>query len=211
MGQQLLDDRLAWRIELGTYQREAERYGGPEAIELVEELFHADSDTVIEMLPLLESGATGYEERWQLGLAGVDLLLADLELGEDERLALVRDQRDALARRLRWNGAARRRVGERFRRESPELERLVRATPADSHPLEPGLRLLRDRSARVAPLAADLRRLEQDSRLTTPRPEIAGSLAHMHLNRLLRGDNAAQELVICDFLARIYQARRHVS
>jgi hypothetical protein len=28
----------------------------------------------------------------------------------------------------------------------------------------------------------------------------------MHLNRLLRGSNTAQELVVCDFLARLYEA-----
>jgi hypothetical protein len=40
---------------------------------------------------------------------------------------------------------------------------------------------------------------------------IASSFLHMHLSRLLRGNNTAQELVICDFLARLYEAspRRH--
>jgi thiopeptide-type bacteriocin biosynthesis protein len=210
-GERLMDDGLAWRIELGTYQREAERYGGPLAIEPVEELFHADSDAVIGVLPLLEPGTEGQEERWQLGLAGVDLLLADLGLGQEERLACVRDQRDALSRRLRWDGPARRRLGERFRREQQGLGRVLLDAPDDGHPLEPGLRLLRERSARIAPPAVELRRLERDRRLTTPLAEIAKSLLHMHLNRLLRGDNVAQEAVICDFLTRLYQARTHVS
>jgi hypothetical protein len=29
----------------------------------------------------------------------------------------------------------------------------------------------------------------------------------MHLNRLLRGDNTAQEAMICDFLARLFEAQ----
>jgi thiopeptide-type bacteriocin biosynthesis protein len=206
-GERLVDDGLAWRVELGTYQREAERYGGPEAIEHVEEVFHADSDAVLALLPLLEPGEVGLEERWQLGLAGVDRLLADLALGHDERLRVVRDQRDELVRRLRWDGAARGRVGERFRHARPALEALLRTGVDDDHPLQPGLELLRRRSARVEPVAAELRRLDHEGRLTSSLPEIATSLLHMHLNRLLRGDNVAQELVICDFLARLYAAR----
>jgi thiopeptide-type bacteriocin biosynthesis protein len=210
-GQELIDSGLVWRIEFATYQREVERYGGPAAIELAEEAFHADSDAVIAMLPLLEPGDEGLEERWQLGLVGVDRLLADLGLDRSQRLALVRAQCDALARRINPDRTGRRRIGERFRRERQSLERLFNACPGDGHPLEPGLDLLSERSSRLAPVAAALSQLERESRLTAPLAAIAGSLLHMHLNRLLRGDNAAQEFVICDFLARLYEAtaRRH--
>jgi hypothetical protein len=68
------------------------------------------------------------------------------------------------------------------------------------------LELLRARSARLAPIAAALTQLERERRLTLPVGAIASSLLHMHLNRLLRGDNLAQELVICEFLGRLYEA-----
>src|SRR5205085_2832722 len=99
-GQTLVDDGLVWRVELGTYQREAERYGGPEAIETVERAFHADSDAVVAILPLFEPGDAGLEERWQLGVVGVHRLLVDLGLDMQERFARVRDQRDGLLRRF---------------------------------------------------------------------------------------------------------------
>lgn len=205
-GRALVDSGLVWRFELGTYQREVERYGGPEAIELAEAAFHADSDAVIAMLPLLEPGDEGLEERWQLGLVGVDRLLGDLGLDYAERLALVGAQRDSLARRIGVDRAARGRMGERFRRERQPLERMLDALPVDGHPLEPGLALLRERSRRLIPVAAALSQLEREGRLTIPVAQIASSLLHMHLNRLLRGDNIAQELVICDFLGRLYEA-----
>ena len=52
-----------------------------------------------------------------------------------------------------------------------------------------------------------LRQLDRSGQLTISPAGIASSLLHMHLNRLLRGNNVAQELVICDFLARLYEAR----
>ena len=36
-----------WQVQLDTYEREVERYGGPEGIELAEQLFHADSEAVL--------------------------------------------------------------------------------------------------------------------------------------------------------------------
>jgi thiopeptide-type bacteriocin biosynthesis protein len=194
-------------VEVGTYQRELARYGGSQAIEAVEDVFHADSDAVLAILPLLESGDAGEAERWRLGLAGVHQLLVDLGLEDAERLELVRAQRDRLARRLRWDRHALGRIGERFRAERVGLGELLDATPDGGHPLEPGLAILRDRSTRLAPVAERLLQLETDGLLTIPRATIASSFLHMHLNRLLRGDNTAQELVICDFLRRLYDAR----
>src|SRR5205807_10366290 len=46
----LLDDGRLWRVQLDTYEREVERYGGPEAIELAEKLFHADSEAVLQLI-----------------------------------------------------------------------------------------------------------------------------------------------------------------
>jgi thiopeptide-type bacteriocin biosynthesis protein len=202
-GVSLVERGLAWRIELGTYEREVERYGGPEAIELAEQAFRADSDAVLALLPLLESG----EERWRIGLCGVDRLLLDLGFDAAERrLELARAAREALARDLRWDGAVRSRIGERFRRERPELELLRRADPTRPTGLEPGLEILAERSRTLEPIGRELVRLEQEGRLTVPRSAISRALVHMHLNRLLRGDNTAQEAVIYDFLARLYEA-----
>jgi thiopeptide-type bacteriocin biosynthesis protein len=206
-GAGLVDRGLAWRVELGTYEREVERYGGPEAIELAEQVFHADSEAVLAILPMLEPGDEGQEERWRLGLCGADRLLVDLGLDNRERLALVRSQRDGLVRRFGWDSGVLGRVGERFRRERPALERLLDSQAGEPGPLEPGLRILRERSRVVEPIGRELAMLSNAGDLTTPLSNVAGSLLHMHLNRLLRGDNAAQEAVICDFLVRLYEGR----
>jgi thiopeptide-type bacteriocin biosynthesis protein len=202
--QRLVDGGLVWRVEFATYQREVERYGGRDAIDLAERVFHADSDAVLAILPLLASGEEGQHERWRLAIAGCDRLLADLGLDVASRSALVRQRRDSLVRTLGWRGPALGRLGKRFRRERPELERLL-DDESDPGPLAPGLTILRKRSRTLAPVRAELERLELERRLTAGRASIAGSMLHMHLNRLLRGDAVAQEAVLCDFLARLYE------
>jgi thiopeptide-type bacteriocin biosynthesis protein len=206
-GASALERGLAWRIELGTYEREVERYGGPESIELVERAFHADSDAVLAILPLLEPGDAGQEERWRIGLYGTHRLLLDLGLDLDDRLALVHAQADSIARDRGWDKGARGRIGERFRKERAALERLLDPDPAEPSGLEPGLEILAERSRALEPIGQELGQLEREGRLTAPRAAIASSLLHMHLNRLLRGDNTAQEAMICDFLARLFAAQ----
>lgn len=205
LGAELLRDGRAWRIELGTYEREVERYGGPEAIELVERVFSADSDAVLELLARLEPGDEGQEERWQVGLAGTDRMLADLGLGSAERFEVVSQLRASRAQELGWGHAERVRIGRRFRVERQLLRRLLAPAASEPTSLAPGLEVLDARSRVVRPLGSKLQRLARAGRLGEPLTEVASSLLHMHLNRLLRGDNVAQEAVICDLLARLYE------
>ena len=43
-------------------------------------------------------------------------------------------------------------------------------------------------------------------RLLTPVAELAESYVHMHVNRLMRSSPREHELVLCDFLRRLYEA-----
>ena len=206
LGADLVERGSAWRLELGTYEREVERYGGPHAIQLVEEAFHVDSDAVLAVLPILEPGQTGQEERWRLGICGVHRLLVDLGFDLDQRLAIARENSEAIALRLGWDKTVLGHIGDRFRRERRNLQPLLEPDPDAPTGLEPGLEILTERSHALKSIGSELKRLESHGHLSRPRSNIAGSLLHIHLNRLLRGDNTAQEAVICEFLARLYKA-----
>jgi hypothetical protein len=49
--------------------------------------------------------------------------------------------------------------------------------------------------------------LRRSGRLARPLADLAASFLHMHANRLLRSAQRAQELVLYDFLARLYESR----
>ena len=76
-------------------------------------------------------------------------------------------------------------------------------TPA----LRQGLAALHRRSERLAPVAAELRARSRSGRLTLPLGEFARNVAHMHAGRILRSGLRAQELVLYDFLERLYRSR----
>jgi len=199
----LLADAGVSRLAVDTYRPELQRYGGAPAMPLVEAIFEADSDAVLDIIALL-SGDEGMDARWRLTLRGADMLLDDLGLSWDERRQAMRSLRDAYRTEHRVDAALRRQVGERFRREAASLVDLVRRSNDTASDLSPGLDVLAARSARIRPLGQELRALAGAGRLATPLPDIARSLVHMHANRLLRSAQRAQELVIYDFLDRAY-------
>ncbi len=188
-----LSSGLIWRVQLDTYEREIERYGGPAGILLAEQIFGIDSDTVLDVLHSLD-GDTGADTRWRQALVGTDRLLSDLEMDTPVKHALVSAARDRFSREFRVDLRLRRQLGERFRRERGSLERALRSAGHGAHERYAA------RSAAWRPIIADLRAAVPGDRL----PAVAGSLLHMHANRMLCTAARQQELVIYDFLTRLY-------
>lgn len=204
----MLDDGRMWKLQLDTYEREVERYGGPEGIDLAERLFCADSACVLDILGMI-AGDAGADARWRLALRGIDQLLDDLGLDLAARLAVMQHARDAFAREHRVDAAIgfQRGLGDKYRKERGALEALLdRGRDADSD-LAPGLERLAARSAANAPIVAELRAAEQRGALTQPLPELVGSYIHMQVNRLIRSAQRAHELVLYDLLARLYESK----
>ncbi|MET0406244.1 MAG: lantibiotic dehydratase [Cystobacter sp.] len=192
-----LDDGSVWRLQLDTYEREVERYGGPEGILLAEELFSADSDAVLTLLQD-SAGDEGADQRWRLALQGMATLLEDLGLTLEARLAVAQRLRENFAREFSLDPAFEERLGLRFRAERKALETLL---------LGPGPAALRPRSARVGAVGPRLWEARREARLSQSVESLAGDLLHMHANRMLPGEQRAQELVLYDFLERLYRSR----
>jgi thiopeptide-type bacteriocin biosynthesis protein len=193
----LLADGRLWRVQLDTYEREVERYGGGDGVDLAEDLFRADSDAVVALVGEL-AGDSGADRRWRLALVGMDRLLDDLGLDVAAKLDVSRRAREAFRAELAIGAPFDRQLGDKFRKLRLELERLLAEdTPAP----------FVARSRALAPVVAALRRCEADGRLTAPVVDLAPSYLHMHVNRLLRSQQRAQEAILYDFLCRLYEGR----
>lgn len=197
---------LVWRVQLDTYEREAERYGGLHGVPLAERLFHEDSEAVLRLLESL-SGDEGADARWRLCLLGVDTLLGDLGMDLEGKRRVVGRLREGYGREFHVGTALERQLGEKFRQHRRELEALLTSGPEPESPLAPALEILRERSARSAPLIRELKALESAGNLTQGVEQLAESYVHMHTNRMLRTAARAQELVLYDLLHRLYESR----
>jgi thiopeptide-type bacteriocin biosynthesis protein len=204
----MLDDGRMWKLQLDTYEREVERYGGAIGIELAERLFCADSACAIDILGMI-TGDAGSDARWRLALRGIDQLFDDLGFDLAQRLTVIRRSRDAFAQEHRVDGSVgfQRGLGDKYRKERVALDALLdRTRDADSE-LIPGLERLAARSTANAPIIAELRAAEQRGALTVPISELAPSYVHMLVNRLIRSAQRAHEVVLYDLLVRLYESR----
>jgi thiopeptide-type bacteriocin biosynthesis protein len=202
----LLAEGLVARVQLDTYERETERYGGPSAIAIVEEIFTHDSDAALAIVEMLE-GDDAPEARWKLTLRGMHELLVDLGFDLPQRLALVTEARASFGAEQRIDTKVERRLGDRFRAEREAIAELLDAAPDSEHPLAAGIDVFARRSAKVVSAAARLRALEAAGLVTGTLEDIASSLLHMHANRLLLSRHRQQELALHDLLARHYRSQ----
>jgi thiopeptide-type bacteriocin biosynthesis protein len=186
----LMADGRVWRMQVDTYEPEVERYGGPAALPLAEELFWADSEAVLEIIGTQQN----YAKRWHLALSGMDSLLDCMGFQLNEKIAFSQRMRDRYAAEFHLDGNGRRVIGGKFRALRAHADGLL-------NELDPAFQT---RSARLARMMAQLHELEKAQSLVTSREELAGSYIHMHINRLLRSSQRTQEMCLYDLLFRLY-------
>ncbi len=202
----MLADGRIWRVQLDTYERETERYGGPEGILLAERLFHVDSEAVVAILEMLE-GDEGADFRWRLALRGIDMLLGDLQFDPETRMRVMRGMREGFTREFGGGKGLRVQLDQRFRQEWRSLMPLLDPSGDAESELAPALEVLRRRSEQNAPIVEELRELERAGRLHPSLADIASSYVHMHVNRIIRSAQRAHELVLYDFLYLLYESK----
>jgi len=202
----MLGGRL-WRIELGTYQREIDRYGGPSNILHAERLFELDSEAVLQILHACQ-GDQGATYRWQLALSGTDRWLRDFGFDLPARHKFARDARDGYQKEMRAQGKATQGwLADRFRKERKSIEPLIQPNHRSVIPaLAAGLASLDHRSQVSVPTMNEMRRIHARGGLTRSLERVAHSVIHMHCNRVLRSAQRTQEFVIYEFLARLYDS-----
>ncbi len=202
----LLQDGRLQRLLVDTYEREIERYGGPAGMEPAEEIFQADSEAVLAIVANL-AGDSGADARWRLTLGGIDQLLTDLGLDLPARLEMMEKLRLGFWEEFQGTKPLKKQLGLRFREERADLEKLLFSPAEWENPARPLLEALAQRRRRTAGAVSRLKEAAGGGTLTSAWPDIAASFVHMHANRLLRSAARAHELVIYDFLGRLYRSR----
>lgn len=194
-----LGDGRVGLFNLDTYQREVERYGGDEGVELAEEIFQVDSELSLGLVEQFR-GDHGYRARWRLALYGMHTIAQLFTPDRAAALALVRQARRAFAEELRVDATTEALLGRRYRAERAALARLCDEGPA---PELPGAV---DVFGAAIPRLRDLARRHRLAALEGSRALIAQSFVHMHVNRMLRSQQREQEFALYDLLLRLYES-----
>jgi thiopeptide-type bacteriocin biosynthesis protein len=200
-----LASREVWRLQLDTYLREVERYGGPAGIELAEEIFQADSELVVGVISRVRGEALN-DARWRLTLKGIDALLDDLGFDLEAKRRLMERVSEEFAREFHFKDTPlRHQISKKFRKEQAAIDLLLDPAKSAEHPLAPLFPLFTLRSRAWQKTIEALHAAAGE--LDPPLESIAISYVHMMANRLLRSANRAQELLIYSFLFRFYDSQ----
>ncbi|HEX4826387.1 MAG TPA: lantibiotic dehydratase [Candidatus Polarisedimenticolaceae bacterium] len=203
-----LSSGRSWKVQLDTYERECERYGGTAGLLAAEQIFFADSEACCALLPhVLGDGRA--DLRWRVAIPSVDLLLTDLGLSDRRKATLARRMRDNLQRGFNVGKDVRESIARRVRQEAQGLRSLLSREESKSEFKEIDAILLARSRQLVAP-ARQLKKLSSDGSLSRSLEEIAASLVHVHLNRLLRSAHREHEVVLYQILYRLFMSRVHV-
>jgi thiopeptide-type bacteriocin biosynthesis protein len=196
--QDLLAKDFCLRFAIDTYEREIERYGGDDAIDIAEDLFSIDSESVLTLLRFL--GPRSPLVRVDLAVFGLNYLLDSIGCSVAQRLALLKDI-----------SAPRRESGPVYRERKGVLQALVglqhnsalaRIINEMSHAMEPN-------TARILDIGWRFRALDECGELTLPLNAIFRSFAHMQCNRL--GLDVTSEKLAYGLLMRSYEALHAIS
>jgi lantibiotic biosynthesis protein len=188
------------RFSWDTYNREVERYGGEESLRVCESIFSIDSEAVLRLLGSKET--SGPDVMVAAAVAGVLGLWDALGMSLESQTKLASFMRDQMTNELGRDSA---KMRAWF---SANARRYRHATAASAlkgleDQLPPNARLcLRRRRSAIASLTPALTTaLRRHSRDTEPE-ELAGSLAHMFLNRLFDRAHRPQETAVYDLVTR---------
>jgi thiopeptide-type bacteriocin biosynthesis protein len=183
---ELIRDGSCRRWALDTYEQEIDRFGGQDGMRRAEALFAADSQAVVDLLELVQTRKARFD-RGLLAVLTVDALLDGFGLDGQARFQWCRDQvrtRHEASREYRqWKAPLRRMLAD--------------ADFLQSMPSGPEIAAILNRLRGAgATFGRTIRELEAASRLTGRGTELYQSVVHLHLNRFLGRDSAAESRVI---------------
>lgn len=145
--------------------------------------------------------------RWYLAFSTVDYLLSALGLTTKDKLAVASNLNKSYERSFAVDDRYSRQVSNKFRKERQVLEELTwPATGSDlmSHDV---WAVCKTFAENLEVVRKQLEIYERTGELKTSRMSLAESYVHMHVNRILRSAHAPQEMILYDFLARIYDSQ----
>lgn len=200
-----IEARSVWKMQLDTYEREVERYGGDDGILCAEQFFFHDSQAILECI-LAEQQSEAPRARWQVAALGIDWLLDDMGFDDDGKLRLTGHCRESYSKEFGVRGGFRHALSAKYRSARGDLQQILGLRTAQ--PDDPVVSAFRRRSEALQLVVAALRRSGSDDRLSRSLPDIAMAYIHMHVNRLLPSSARAQEFVLYEFLERHYESKR---
>lgn len=200
----LLDQRIIYKIQYETYDREIERYG-ERTMEFSETIFNHDSAAVINFLSLIE-GVEGERYRWLFALRGADLLMNDFGLTAEQKKTMMDRLFNGFFQEFSGDTELNMQLNDKYRAISKELNSFMNPEN-DEEEIAEAVEFFGIRSQAIQSALYNLREVtiaEDQDKLQARLMENMSSYLHMFLNRIFIANQRKHELVIYHHLAKYY-------
>lgn len=196
---------LIWKVQLDTYTREMERYGGPECIELIEKIFQLNSSCTMKFLSRF-SGGSYLDLRWRIAIFGIDIFLQAAGLSYRERLDILSQLTMKLSQELNLDSLFKYDVSRKYRLERHLLELLLFGDDGQmGADVSEAKEIIIGQYDVLRSCVEQLLKLLASNSNSGFSDSVISSIIHMNLNRILRSAHSTQELVIYGFMQRLYR------
>ncbi|TMI80253.1 MAG: hypothetical protein E6H10_14050, partial [Bacteroidetes bacterium] len=203
--QPYLENRLVHKIQFGTYRREVERYGY-DTMSLSEDIFWHQSQSVLKFISMLE-GDEGEQYRWQVGLKAIDLFLDSFSYSLERKSNLVTVLDKNFCAEFKIGSEQRKKIYERFANHKSIIDVLMSDRWEDDENLSKAINIFKvdntdylstiDQILKAQSVKGNAKQLEQ----------LLTSYLHMFVNRLFMGNQRKVELVLYEYLWKIYESK----
>jgi thiopeptide-type bacteriocin biosynthesis protein len=202
----MIENEELHTVQLFTYEREVERYGGPLIINAVEQLFTAESNLITNGLYYIHE--YGEEIRWRLLILITDQLLELFGYSVDDKLDLISRLRHGFGQEFKETGELRKQMGNKYH---PLKQTLIN----DIESFSASQTLSQDKTHQVIfPLMNKWKEAvkphidEINKTLPSLTPftknDLLSSILHMSNNRMFKAYGREHELAMHDFMRRFY-------
>lgn len=200
----LLHDRLVWKVQLDTYNREMERYGSY-LLETTESLFCIDSENVLSVLKSLTDKPESF--RWMIGLKMIDSLLSNFQYNLSSKLRLMLLLSEGFKGEFGFDLYNSKQLNAKYREYRSLVGNIIKEYIEDESFLYL-YHILLDKRHRYRLIINELLTKYKVDRCGLSMDSLLASYIHMMMNRLFKSKNRLYELVMYEFLYRYYKGEQ---
>ncbi len=190
---QYLEEKLISNIQIDTYTRELERYG-ENTIEETESFFCVDSKYILRLIRNIDYRT---DEHFLISLILIDDILNVFKFVNSEKIKILKDMSASYKQEFCfYHHTFTKQLNDKYRNRYKDIEKIFyRNIPTEI------LQMLNDRKASLSTISNKLLSVNMNIE------DYCKSIIHMSMNRWFVDSQRLYELVIYNFLYKLYQSQ----
>ena len=180
-------------VIIDTYKRELERYG-KNTIEYAEELFFRGSELILNFLEYDD------EEKIMVALFYIDCILSKLGLSSEEKINWIKNFDNAFKTEFNADKSLKNQLKRKYIDFQPKYFEFIK-----SNDFKDIRNLITNNISDIHIVIEEILELEKNECFKVVMKDFFQSIFHMHMNRLFVSNQRLFEMIVYDYLLRLYK------